>query len=173
MPNIRVGLWCLLWTLSSSAYGWDFHKDEGPADERFRLHINLASYHFSRDGQNEENYGLGFSYQVGWLQSDNSVLNGTQIAFESDYYRDSHESPGFALGLALQNGLARSLDWGLKLGLVHEDKASRDAGSYLVPYLVPYLETDFKFPVNMRLTVVPPVGSLTNGFLSVQFMVDF
>lgn len=137
----------------------------------FSLHLNGASYHFSRDGQNEENYGVGLSYHFKKIQSKNRILNESQVAYEVDVYHDSYTETGFATGFSWKRRMGDFLDWGLKAGLVHEEHASAETGMFVIPFVVPFVESNWTFPVNIRMMVTPPVGDITNGMLTFQLMI--
>ena len=133
------------------------------------------SYHFGRSSNeiNERNWGLGFGYDFGRLRSESRILDGAVFSFNADVYSDSFSEFGYAFGVSVQNKLIGPIDLGLIAGLIHENNVVDKGGWYLTPYLLPFLETTFDFPVNARLTLVPPLGSLTEGFLTLQAVVRF
>lgn len=136
------------------------------------LHLNGVSYHFNKNKQNRYNYGLGFSYNIGRLNSRHGFLDDSRLAFEFDGYRDSYGNPAYAGGFYLSKNLSDRFDWGLKAGLVHSHDL-QDSGNFLYPYVLPFVESVFKSPVNIRITLVPPWGSVTDGELTFQLMIDF
>lgn len=149
-------------------------KDTFLVDEeggKFTLHINGYAYHFKRSGHNEKNYGAGLSYHHGQIKSENELLNESRVAFELDIFRDSFSDIGYAAGVTWQKQLFNSLDWGLKLGFVHEDHLWDTEDMYLVPYLLPFVESRWKTPVNVRMTLTPPLGDLSNGMVFFQMIV--
>ena len=95
------------------------------------------------------------------------------FTFNTDIYRDSFFELGYAFGVALQNKLIGPVDFGLQVGFVHEDNIVDKGGWYLFPYLVPFLETNFDYPVNCRMTLVPPLEGYSNGLLTFQLLVRF
>jgi hypothetical protein len=137
------------------------------------LHINGFAYHFKRNGQNEENYGAGFSYGFTPIKSEITLLNNSRLSVEFDGYRDSYNKFGYSGGVVWQRPVFNTVDLGLRAGLVHEDNAAEKSGLYVIPYLLPFVESRFNFPVNLRATFVPPIGNITNGMMVFQFMVDF
>lgn len=139
--------------------------------DHFELHVDGSSYHFKPDNQNYENYGIGVSYPIGRLASQNSLLDGSRLDVEFDAYRDSYREPAYVGGFVLTRKLWGPVDWGLKAGLVHSVQLL-DSGKAVYPYLLPFVESAFKFPVNVRVTLVPPWGSYTNGELTFQLIVD-
>ncbi|RKX33139.1 MAG: hypothetical protein DRP71_10910 [Verrucomicrobia bacterium] len=176
--GIRVVLWIGLLLLLPGikrADGFDYEPIKDPFRERFVLHLNGLSFHIggSSNDLNELNYGLGFSYDLGRLSSGSRVLNNAVFTFSADIYRDSFYDLGYAFGVALQNRLIGPIDFGLQVGLIHEDNLVDKSGWYLHPYLFPFLETTFDFPVNCRVILIPPVGDLTEGVVTVQFLVRF
>jgi hypothetical protein len=130
------------------------------------------TYHFKRLGQNEANYGLGFSYYVHRVRSQQAWLDGSVISVESDIYKDSAGDLGFAAGAAWQRHIVGPVDLGLRAALVHEDGTTATTGVYAMPALVPFVESTVYGPVRLRVTVVPPAGSITHGFAALQMIVS-
>ncbi|MEZ5276960.1 MAG: hypothetical protein R3F07_11320 [Opitutaceae bacterium] len=155
------------------AFQYEAIKD--PFRERFTLHLNGLSSHFggSSNDLNEVNWGLGAGYDLGRLGSESRILNGAVVSLSVDFYSDSFSEPGYAFGVALQNKLAGPIDLGFQVGLIHEDNLMDKGSWYLTPFLVPYLETTFDFPVNLRMSLIPPIGDLTKGVLTLQALIRF
>lgn len=155
------------------AFAYEAIKD--PFRERFTLHINGLSNHFggSTNDLNEVNWGIGGGYDLGRLSSEGVILNNAVLSLSVDFYSDSFSQPGFAIGLALQNKLVGPIDLGVQVGLIHEDNLEEKGGWYLTPFLFPYLETTFDFPVNVRMLLIPPVGDLTQGVFTLQALIRF
>jgi hypothetical protein len=153
--------------------GTEFMRLRSSMSERLSLHVNGISYHFKgdRDTLNEFNYGLGFSYYMGEFKSESWFLNDFKIFAEADVYSDSFSALGYLFGAAAQRRLWGSIDWGVNVGLIHEDNLKEKSGLYLYPYAFPYLQTNFDFPINGRILYVPPVHN--GGILALQLMVDF
>jgi hypothetical protein len=158
-----------------SLHGFEYEPIKDPFRERIALHLNGLSYHFggSDNEINELNYGLGFTYDLGRLSSESRVLNNAVFTLNADIYRDSFSELGFAFGVGIQNKLIGPIDLGFQVGIVHENNLVDKGGGYLFPYLFPYVETTFDFPVNCRVMLIPPVGGLTEGVLTLQFLVRF
>jgi len=141
-------------------------------DDQPALHVNGRAYHFHRAGQVEFNYGLGFSVPLVQVKSGSPILNEARLGFEFDEYRDSNGHTAFSVGGYLQKALSTHWDWGAKFGLDHETTITQH-DLYVLPYVVPYVESKFRFPVNIRIILVPPVPSYTAGFLAFQGIVKF
>lgn len=156
-------------------HGLDYEPIKDPFRDRFILHLNGLSYHFggSDEELNEQNWGIGFGYDFGRLSSGSRILDQAVFSFSSEFYSDSFAEFGFALGVSVQNKLVGPIDLGLNAGLLHENNIQEKGGSYLTPFLLPFLETTFDFPVNARLTLIPPWGGLTEGVLTLQALVRF
>lgn len=153
--------------------GTEFVRSHGSTSERLFLHLDGISYHFAGDRHtlNEENYGLGFSYYMGKFESESWFLNDFKVFAEADIYSDSFSALGYLFGASFQRRLWKQLDWGLNLGLIHEDNLKEKSGLYLYPYAFPYVQTTFDFPINARVLYVPPVHN--GGIIALLLIVDF
>jgi len=165
----------ILTTAAPSLSAVHYQPAEHGALSRLHLHLNGLTYHFSTDRSelNEFNYGLGASWDLGRLAADNRLIDGTIIAVEGEVYSDSFSQLGAAFGLSAQRNLCRGLDFGLRLGLMHEDNLRDKVGVAVFPYLLPYLQTRFGGPLDARLTLVPPLGSKTGGLAALQLILHF
>ena len=56
--------------------------------------------------------------------------------------------------------------------LVYERGLKKNAGTPLIPALLPFIETSFNIPLSLRATVVPPISTLTDGLISLQLIID-
>ncbi len=158
----------------SSLSAMELIKSDAPFNERWKLKINGLTHHFSSDSDvNECNYGLGFAYSLGELDCKWALFDGLKTAVEVDAYNDSYEDLGYSIGVAFQKPLTDKLplDWGLHVGLIHEDHLAKKSGLFLHPYVFPYLETTFHFPVNARVLAFPPVHN--DGIIALQLIVKF
>ena len=153
--------------------GTEFVRSHAPMSERLSLHINGISFHFSSDRHtlNEVNYGLGVSAYMGRFESESPLLDDVKVFAEADFYSDSFSTFGYLFGVSFERRLWKQLNWGVNLGLIHEDNLERKSGSYLFPYVVPFVQTNFDFPVNGRILFVPPVHN--DGIIALQLIVDF
>ncbi len=147
------------------------NADEVKITNPWGIFINGFSYHFEDLNQQPVNLGLGVYYnlqnQVPWM----GFLNKEKLALEFDVYDDSYNDIGFAIGVTWKTSLvADNVYFGLKAGLVHEDNASENAG-YLIPGIVPFLELRGG-SFGVRSMLVPPVGDITHGYVTLQFIVD-
>ncbi len=141
--------------------------------EYFQLHFNGKSDHLGENGSelNEFNYGIGLTYNIGELISDTQFLNKVVVSIEADIYKDSLSELGYVFGASFQRRLFEKLDWGVNVGLIHERNLQDKSGLYLFPYLVPYLQTNFDHPVNVRILYIPPVHN--HGIFTAQLIVKF
>ena len=173
---IRYGLALVLFALlTRDGSCWEYEPTTDPFRDRFVLHLSGLSHHVAgnKDRLTEQNLGVGFGYELGRFSSESILLNQAVISFNSEFYLDSFAQFGYAIGMTLQNKVFEFLDFGLGFGLIHEDHILEDHGYYIVPYVLPYLETTFDFPANLRMTVVPPVSGLTDGVATLQMIVRF
>ena len=135
--------------------------------------VNGLSYHFKDHGQEAFNPGLGVFYNLQNKVPSLGFLNDEKLALEFDAYSDSYRDFGFALGVSWKRSLVDDrIFYGLKVGLVHEDNASKaDNAGYLVPYVVPFIELK-QGSFGVRSMLIPPLGDITDGYVTLQFIVD-
>ena len=151
----------------------NFIWSKEPFRERMLGHINGVCYHFSdnREELNELNYGLGFSYLLGEFSPGVRWLGGVRAYAEFDAYSDSYSDLGYLFAVALQHRFWGKLDWGANIGFVHEDSLHRKTGMYLHPFVIPYFQTNFDCPLNLRLVLIPPVNN--DGVIALQAITRF
>lgn len=174
--HLILGIGLLLLLLSVRPAGAvEYEAIKDPFWDRFILHVNGLSYHIggSENELNEKNWGAGVGYDFGRLKSGSRILNEAVISLNGDLYSDSFAEFGFAFGVSIQNKLVGPIDLGLQVGFVHENNIVAKGGWYLFPFLVPFLETTFDFPVNCRLSFVPPLEGYSDGLLTFQGLVRF
>lgn len=162
---ILVSLWIPL-----SASGQEAESGAGA----WRLHINGVAIHFDKDEDtNEKNWGLGIQQSLGRSESDTSLWDGWDLFWEVDAYMDSFSDLAVAGGVGAQRPLFRYVDWGLKAGLAFEPGLAENHGSPILPYVLPFAETRFDYPLNLRATLVPPIDALgLGGLISFQLILD-
>ena len=151
--------------------GTAFVPSHAPIRKRLLVHDDGISYHFASNHHelNELNYGLGASYCLGEFRSESAILNGIRLSAEADLYSDSFSETGYLFGTSFERHMFKELDWGVGLGLIHEDNLKRKSGFYLFPYVFPYLQTAFRTRVNVRIQFVPPVHN--GGIVTLQLIV--
>jgi hypothetical protein len=172
--RIRYGLALVVFALlTRDGSCWEYEPIKDPFQDRFSLHLNGYSIHFStnKDRLTEDNWGVGFGYDLGRISSESILLEQAVLSFNSEFYRDSFSNFGYAAGVTLQKRIFEFLDFGVGFGLVHEDHIEDNHGSIIIPYVLPYVATTFDFPANFRATVVPSLGDLTNDMITFQLLI--
>ena len=170
--NSRVKPFFFVLLLAS--FSMSFAQDANYSAGDFRLHINGIALHFDKgENSNEANWGLGLERSLGITESDKPLVDGWEKFWEFDVYEDSYSDIAISGGFGVQRPMIRHLDFGLKVGLVYEKGLKDDAGSSVLPYLVPFVETSFDIPLNLRATLIPPIPAFDiGGLISFQFIVD-
>ncbi len=135
------------------------------------IFINGLSYHFKDLNQQSVNLGAGVYYKFKNDMELLGVFDAKKMAIEFDAYDDSYGDFGYAAGVSWKANLINNLFIGFKTGLVHEDNASKSSGLYLIPYAVPFLEFR-RGAFGIRSMLVPPLGKITNGYVTLQLSVD-
>ena len=116
---------------------------------------------------------MGIEKSSGTSKSEKAILNGWNKYWELDVYKDSYSDPAVAGGFGVYRPMSRYLDFGFKIGLLYEKEFKEKAGSYIIPYLLPSLQTSFDTRTNLRITVVPPFPKYSiKGLIFLQLIVD-
>lgn len=140
----------------------------------YRLHLNGYALHVDKGKDtNQLAWGLGIEKSSGASKSDKAILNGWNKYWELDVYQDSYSDIAIAVGFGVYRPVSRYLDFGFKIGLLYEQEFKQKAGSYIVPYLLPSMQTSFDSRTNLRMTVVPPFPKFSiKGLIFLQLIVD-
>jgi hypothetical protein len=172
--NFRTLLMLLVISTSGFAGQTSQHTESDHEQSLFKLHVNGIGIHFDKgENTNEQNWGLGIQGSLARYQNSAQFLEGWDLFWEADAYQDSYSDVALSVGAGMQKSLLPYLDFGLKAGLVYEEGLKEDAGSNVLPFLLPFVETNFQSMPNLRATLVPPIGALNiGGVLSLQLIVD-
>jgi len=148
-------------------------EPENPAAAR-RLHLNGFALHIDKGKDtNQQAWGLGIEKSSGTTKNEKAILNGWNKYWELDVYKDSYSDMAVAGGFGVYRPVLRHLDFGFKFGLLYEKELKQKAGSYIVPYLLPSIQTSFDTRTNLRMTVVPPFPAYSiKGLIFLQLIVD-
>ena len=140
----------------------------------YRLHVNGLALHFDKGKDtNQQAWGLGIEKSSGTTKSKKAILNGWNKYWELGVYKDSYSDMAAGGGFGIYRPMSRHLDFGFKIGLLYEKEFKQEAGSYIVPYLLPSIQTSFDSRWNLRATVVPPFPKFSiNGLIFFQLVVD-
>ncbi|GGK76955.1 hypothetical protein [Amphritea balenae] len=144
---------------------------ENQKDKDLNLHLNGASYHFKRAGHNEQNYGLGFSYKLSDSNQRPDFLKKEPLYFELDIFKDSFSDTGLTAAIAWKKRLSKRTSYGIKAGLWYAQSNTDKYNTPFLPYVVPFLETNYDTRINLRTTIVPPFGDVTYGSLMFQLII--
>jgi len=144
------------------------------AAHAYRFHVNGIALHVDKGKDtNQQAWGLGIEKSSGTTKSTRAILNGWNKYWELDVYKDSYSDMAAAGGFGIYRPMSRHLDFGFKLGLLYEKEFKKKAGSYIVPYLLPSIQTNFDSRTNLRMTVVPPFPKFSiKGLIFLQLIVD-
>ncbi len=159
-----------LWLPVSAFSGQDTESGAGA----YKLHINGLAIHFEGgENTNEKNWGLGIQRSLVPSETGASFWDAWEVFWEFDVYKDSFSDLALSGGLGAQRPIFRYMDVGLKAGLVFESGLAEKVGTPIVPYLLPFAETSFDYPLNVRATLVPPIRAFNlDGLISFQLILE-
>ncbi len=156
------------------SFSLSFAQESETSGAALSLHINGLALHFDKgDTTNEKSWGLGIEKLLGSGASKKAVFDGWEKFWELDVYKDSYSDVAVAGGFGMRRSLLRHLDFGLKAGLLYERELKEKAGSRIVPYLLPFVETNFNAPLSLRAILVPPIDKYSiDGLIFLQLIID-
>ena len=103
--------------------------------------------------------GLGFSYDFGLLGQDFGFLNSTIMSAEFNIFRDSDFGyPSAYAGVTFRKNIFDQLQAGIGTGLIYTTQLQDLSGSPILPFAFPFIQTDFNFPLNLRMIYIPSVS---------------
>ena len=140
----------------------------------YRLHVNGLALHVNKGKDtNQQAWGLGIEKLTGTTTNKKAILDGWHKYWELDIYKDSYSDMAVAGGFGVYRPVFRYLDFGFKIGLLYEKEFKQKAGSYIIPYLLPSIQTRFDTRLILRATVIPPFPAYSiKGVIFLQLIVD-
>ncbi len=103
--------------------------------------------------------GLGLAYDFDIIRSDSVFLNNTLMSAEFSIFKDSDFGyPSGFLATTFRKNIIDELQLGFGAGLVYTTQLKRLSGSPILPFIFPFMQTDFKFPLNLRVVYIPSVS---------------
>jgi len=164
---------CLI-ALLSMLFSISLAQESVTTTVNYKVHLNGFALHFDKGkNTNQQSWGLGIEKSSGTSRSEKAILNGWNKYWELDVYKDSYSDMAVAGGFGVYRPVLQYLDFGFKVGLLYENEFKTKAGSYIVPYLLPSIQTSFASRLNIRATVVPPFPKYSiKGLVFLQLIVD-
>ena len=140
----------------------------------YKFHLNGISIHFDKsENQNFKNWGIGLEKIMDPDKLFISLGNDWETFWELDVYEDSYSDIGLSVGIGAKRAIYSHLDAGFKAGIVFEEGLEDDANTPVLPFVLPFAETNFNHPINLRGTLVPPLPMLDlGGLISLQLIID-
>ena len=144
-------------------------------EKKIHIHFNGYTIHFTNDDPeiNEFLYGAGISWDVYYFDSKDSIFDGTMIALEGDAFNDSLGQFAYSLGFSARKNIFSWMAAGVNVGVMNKQNVKADTGYPVFPFLFPFLQTTFNFPLNLRFTWIPPVRKKTDNQMTIQLMYSF
>ena len=116
--------------------------------------------------------GLGLTWDIERVNFDWIKLTGVVLAFDGDVFKDSNYDWAVAAGISLRKPVG-VVEFGLIAGLTYKKNLQEDSGFPLFPYALPFIQSNFDYPLNVRATWIPPVRKETDNQVVFQLLVDF
>jgi len=138
-----------------------------------QLHINGYAFHIKNDDEvNEFIVGLGLTWDIKRVNFDWIKLTDVVLAFDGDVFKDSNYEWAVAGGISLRKPVG-VFEFGVVAGLTYKQNLRKDSGWPLFPYALPFIQSNFDYPLNVRATWIPPVRKKTDNQVVFQLLVDF
>jgi len=124
------------------------------------------TWHWDNVGPNTNDFlmGIGVAYDFKVLDGDygffNWFLKDSTMDVEFNVFRDSdYGYPSAYLGVGIRKNIFDlPLQTGMAMGLIYTTQLQKLSGSPVLPFVFPFLQTDFEFPLNLRVTYIPSVS---------------
>jgi hypothetical protein len=110
---------------------------------------------------NDFPFGVGMAYDFGVLgkEDGNGFFDGVIMGVEFSIFKDSDFGyPSTFVAANFRKNILNQLQIGIGAGLIYTTQLQSIAGSPVIPFVIPYIQTDFDFPVNLRIIYIPPIS---------------
>lgn len=127
------------------------------------LAISPISWHIDYTEPDVNNFpmGVGAAYDFEIINPNYGFLNhlvqDSIVSLEFNIFRDSDFGyPAGYIGLSLRRNIfASPIQVGSAIGLLYTTQLQELSGSPVLPFMLPFLQTDFDIPVNLRIIYIP------------------
>ncbi|AIE74605.1 MULTISPECIES: hypothetical protein [unclassified Synechocystis] len=127
------------------------------------LTISPISWHidYTEPDVNNFPFGVGAAYDFEIINPNygflNSLIEDSVVSLEFNIFRDSDFGyPSAYAGLSLRKNIfASPIQIGSGMGLLYTTQLQELSGSPVLPFMLPFIQTDFDSPVNLRVVYIP------------------
>lgn len=127
------------------------------------LALSPFSWHIDYTEPDVNNFpmGVGAAYDFEIINPNygffNHLVQDSIVSLEFNIFRDSDFGyPAGYVGLSLRRNIfASPIQMGSAIGLLHTTQLQELSGSPVLPFMLPFLQTDFDIPVNLRIVYIP------------------
>jgi hypothetical protein len=127
------------------------------------LALSPFSWHIDYTEPDVNNFpmGVGAAYDFEIINPNygffNHLIQDSIVSLEFNIFRDSDFGyPAGYVGLSLRRNIfASPIQVGSAIGLLHTTQLQELSGSPVLPFMLPFLQTDFDIPVNLRIVYIP------------------
>lgn len=127
------------------------------------LALSPISWHIDYTEPDVNNFpmGVGAAYDFEIINPNygffNHLVQDSIVSLEFNIFRDSDFGyPAGYVGLGLRRNIfASPIQVGSAIGLLHTTQLQELSGSPVLPFMLPFLQTDFDIPVNLRIVYIP------------------
>ncbi|QUS62481.1 hypothetical protein IQE94_09255 [Synechocystis sp. PCC 7339] len=127
------------------------------------LTISPISWHIDYTEPDVNNFplGMGAAYNFEIINPNygffDNLVQDSIASLEFNIFRDSDFGyPAAYVGLSLRKNIfASPIQVGSAIGLLYTTQLQELSGSPVLPFMLPFLQTDFDIPVNLRIVYIP------------------
>lgn len=139
------------------------HTKKIPKAGNIYIALSPISWHLDdiKSDVNDFPWGVGAAYDFGILgqENGNGFFDGIIMGVEFSVFKDSDFGyPSTFVGANFRKNIFNELQIGLGAGLIYTTQLQSIAGSPVVPFIIPFIQTDFDFPINLRIIYIPPIS---------------
>ncbi|MBD2651933.1 hypothetical protein H6G45_00200 [Synechocystis sp. FACHB-383] len=127
------------------------------------LTLSPISWHvdYTEPDVNNFPFGIGAAYDFEIINPSYGFLNifveNSVVSVEFNVFRDSDFGyPSAYAGLSLRRNIfASPIQIGSAMGLLYTTQLQELSGSPVLPFMLPFVQTDFDSPINLRIVYIP------------------
>ena len=112
---------------------------------------------------NDFPWGVGLAYDFGVTgkPEGDGFFDGFIMSAEFSIFKDSDFGyPAAFIGTGFRKNVLEQLQLGIATGLIYTTQLEELSGFPILPFIFPVVQSDFDFPINLRVIYIPPISDL-------------